>query len=35
MAQKEKEKKLQKETYEKPNLEKEGTLRDITAAPVS
>jgi len=31
MAHKEKEKKLQKDTYEKPELKKEGSLRNITA----
>jgi len=32
MAHKEKEKKLRKETYEKPELKKEGKLRTITTS---
>ena len=31
MKQKEKEQKIQKDTYEKPELKKEGALKDITA----
>ena len=35
MAHKEKEKNPRKETYEKPDLKKEGALKDITTSKMS